>query len=74
MDEQRIGLAAGAVWSYLHEEEEDGATVSALKKISGFTGDEIAAGIGWLAREEKIEFATQGKKICVCLVQTEMCV
>lgn len=74
MDEQRIGLAAGAVWSYLHEEDRESATVSALKKISGFTGDEITAGIGWLAREEKIEFETQGKKICVCLVQTEMCV
>ena len=73
MHVQRIGEVAGAVWAYLHEVE-SGCTVSALKKIGGFTGDEVAAGIGWLAREGKIDFQVDGKKVCVCLVETELCV
>ena len=71
MNVQRIGGAAGAVWARLHEVEV-GGTVSMLKRIDGFTGDEIVAGIGWLAREGKIDFQTVNKKTCVCLVEAEL--
>ncbi len=70
MDVQGIGEAAGAVWEYLSETETR-CTLTALKKIKGFKSDEIAAAVGWLAREGKIEFEVQGKKTCICLVGEE---
>jgi len=71
MDCERIGKAAGAIWTHLHDADEP-RTIAALKKIAGYTGDEIIAGLGWLAREGKVDFQVQGKKISVSLSQAEL--
>src|SRR5262245_6869090 len=54
MTSHSIGLAAGAIWKKLHEKGTAGLSFGDLKKIPGFSADEIVAGAGWLARESKI--------------------
>lgn len=78
MQAERIGIAAGAVWTRLKNAadknaEGRGTTLVDLKKIAGFTPDEVMAGLGWLAREGKIEFETlKDKKLIVRLAGAEM--
>jgi hypothetical protein len=50
-----IGSAAGAIWTFLHER---GPTpVSKIVDELDQSKDVLLQGIGWLAREGKIEFA-----------------
>lgn len=72
MNTEKIGQAAGAIWSKLHTKGDKGVTFTELKKLSGFTNDAVMAGLGWLAREGKVEFKVQGKKTVVTLVEQEM--
>jgi len=69
MTVDRIGEAAGAVWRKLSEKGSQGLVD--LKKLPGFTADEVAAGIGWLAREGKLSFESNNaaKKIVVKLAE-----
>lgn len=62
MTPERIGEAAGALWRRLHAKGQEGVPLSELRKIPGFTPDETIAGIGWLAREGKLCFRTNGKR------------
>ena len=54
MNKTQIGENAGIVWNILkdnnHWEYEQ------LKEISGLSDRELNAAIGWLAREDKIDF------------------
>ncbi|MEM7231395.1 MAG: winged helix-turn-helix domain-containing protein [Planctomycetota bacterium] len=74
MDSSKIGTAAGAVWTTLHEAPK-GCTMSQIKnrvkKSDGYTADEVAAAIGWLAREDKLILTTQGRKTVVTLAEGE---
>ncbi len=58
MNKTQIGENAGIVWNILkdnnHWEYEQ------LKEISGLSDRELNAAIGWLAREDKIDFETEG--------------
>jgi hypothetical protein len=61
----QIGLTAGSVWLYLSD---NGATsLAALKKEIGGSADLVLAAIGWLAREEKLDFMVSGKTIKIAL-------
>ena len=54
MDKREIGLIAGKVWQLLSDNAKwDYGT---LKKKSGLKDKELGAALGWLAREDKIEF------------------
>jgi len=60
-----IGHVAGDVWGLLVR---DGAqTIAAIKKSVDAPPDLVLAAIGWLAREEKLEFSTQGRSVKVSL-------
>jgi hypothetical protein len=60
-----IGHVAGEVWGALTR---NGAlTVAALKKEVAAPGDVVAAAIGWLAREEKLNFDTAGRMVKISL-------
>jgi hypothetical protein len=60
-----IGHVAGDVWGALTR---DGAlTVAAIKKEVKAPGDVVAAAIGWLAREEKLNFDTAGRVVKISL-------
>jgi hypothetical protein len=60
-----IGHVAGEVWGALTR---NGAlTVAAIKKEVKAPGDVVAAAIGWLAREEKLNFDTAGRVVKISL-------
>lgn len=60
-----IGHVAGDVWGALARSGP--LTVTALKKEVKAPGDLVAAAIGWLAREDKLEFANSGRTVKVGL-------
>jgi DNA-binding transcriptional regulator GbsR (MarR family) len=51
-----IGETAGEIWSVLVEENK-AMTVSQLKKKTKLSEDLLYMGIGWLAREDKLQFS-----------------
>jgi DNA-binding transcriptional regulator GbsR (MarR family) len=51
-----IGETAGEVWSALAEESRP-MTVSQLTKKTGLSVDRLCMAIGWLAREDKLQFS-----------------
>jgi hypothetical protein len=60
-----IGHVAGDVWGLLVR---DGSlTVAAIKKSIDAPPDLVLAAIGWLAREDKLEFSTQARSVKVSL-------
>ena len=69
MNAERIGQAAGSIWQRLHGKGCTGIPFADLKKLPGYTPDEAMAGVGWLAREGKLSFRSDGKKTVVTLVE-----
>ena len=64
--EHSIGLSAGQIYNYLSENEGQ-ATFSKLKKDLDLKGNFAELGLGWLAREEKIELAKSGNSLKIRL-------
>lgn len=64
--EQSIGLSAGQIYNYLAENDGQ-ATFSKLKKELDLKGNFAELGLGWLAREEKIEMAKSGNSVKITL-------
>jgi hypothetical protein len=60
-----IGHVAGDVWGILDRFGE--LTLAELKKEVPAPADIVLAAIGWLAREDKLEFASSGRKLKVSL-------
>lgn len=60
-----IGHAAGEVWGFLSGGEP--RTVAEIKKSVKAPADVVVAAIGWLAREDKLEFITNGKIVKIGL-------
>jgi hypothetical protein len=60
-----IGHVAGEVWGVLSRGEP--VTLAALKKEVMAPGDLVIAAIGWLAREDKIDFSTAGRTVRLSL-------
>ena len=53
MNKEKIGESAGIVWRTLHNNK---YSWEELVKATGLNPLELAAAIGWLAREHKISF------------------
>ena len=51
---ESIGLVAGWVWKYL--DEHGAVTLSRLSREINAPRDMVMQGVGWLAREGKVEF------------------
>jgi hypothetical protein len=60
-----IGHAAGDVWGFLSGGEP--RTIAEVKKAVKAPADVVVAAIGWLAREDKLEFVTNGKTVKIGL-------
>lgn len=61
MDKIQIGANAGLVWKLL--DADNGQRVwdlDALQQASGLSEREFYAAIGWLARENKVDFGENG--------------
>ena len=65
----RMGEMAGRVWRTLGEKEE--VAVSSLPQILKEKGEIVYQALGWLAKEEKIEFRKKGGKTHVSLNHEE---
>ena len=62
---EEIGNTAGEVWSALADRGEQ--TAAALKKSVNAPADLVMAAIGWLAREEKLNFDSSGRTVKISL-------
>ena len=51
---ENIGSVAGVIWRYL--ENNDEATITKLTRELGETERTVLMGVGWLAREGKLDF------------------
>jgi hypothetical protein len=60
-----IGQTAGEVWRVLSER--GGQTVAGLKKAVDAPDELVLAALGWLAREDKLAFETNGRSVTVSL-------
>ena len=60
-----IGRVAGEIWALLSDNGEQ--TLAAIKKSVDVPPDVALAAIGWLAREDKLEFATSGRTVKISL-------
>ncbi len=63
--EERIGFAAGEIYNYLNA---NGTTsFSKMKKDLDLKGNFADLGLGWLARENKVEISQKGPAVKVSL-------
>ncbi|WP_321479565.1 winged helix-turn-helix domain-containing protein [uncultured Bacteroides sp.] len=65
MDKKEIGCNAGKVWHILSNNAS--WKYDDLKEKSGLKDKELAAAIGWLARENKIELEEEGEDLYIYL-------
>jgi hypothetical protein len=58
-----IGVAAGKIWTYLSQKGR--ASPSQLVRATGMPRDLVQRAIGWLAREDKLDFekGKQGERV-----------
>ena len=61
----RIGETAGAIWHLL--DSEGPMSLTQLVKKVGEPRDTVMQGLGWLAREGKVEVIEEGRKRTVSL-------
>jgi Winged helix-turn-helix domain (DUF2582) len=60
-----IGNIAGDVWRVLAERGNQ--TLAGLKKSVDANDDQVLLAVGWLAREDKLAFETNGRTVSVSL-------
>lgn len=57
--DHEIGTVAGLIWQYLHE---NGAvSITKLSKEIDSPRETVLMGLGWLAREGKVQFESTGR-------------
>lgn len=61
----QIGQTAGAVWIYLTDKEK--TSLATMKKDLSVSSDLLLAAVGWLAREDKLEFSVSGNSVRISL-------
>lgn len=59
MSNEVIGDAAGKIWKYLDKNGE--ASVSKIAKETGLGKTEVQRAIGWLAKEDNLNFEISGR-------------
>lgn len=64
--EQSIGQSAGQIYNFLAENEGQ-STFSKIKKELDLKGNFAELGLGWLAREDKVELAKSGNSLKIKL-------
>lgn len=69
MNAKAIGEAAGEVWKVLGAKGR--VALTTLPKLLDQDGVLVQQGIGWLAREHKIEFEKEGRALYVKLTSHE---
>jgi hypothetical protein len=65
LSSEMIGSTAGEVWKVLADRGPQ--TLASLKKSSDAPDDQVLLALGWLAREDKLAFETNGRTVTVSL-------
>ncbi len=65
MDKKEIGENAGRVWQLLSDNAK--WSYGSLKRKSGLKDKDLGAALGWLARENKIEFEQEEEELYLYL-------
>ncbi len=60
-----IGLAAGAIWNVLKKEGE--TNITRLQKKTGLPQNQFFMALGWLAREDKLQFRRDRRALYIHL-------
>ena len=68
---ESIGWVAGEIWSYLNEY--GSVTLSKLAREIDSPRDLIMQGVGWLAREGKVQFEERPRSKILTLSEPEEC-
>ena len=63
--QEQIGMSAGQIYNYLFDNGE--TTFSKIKKELDLKGNFADLGLGWLAREDKVEISKKGASVNVKL-------
>ena len=63
--EEQIGFSAGAIYDYLSDNGE--SSFSKMKKELDLKGNFADLGLGWLAREGKVDISKKGASVSVRL-------
>ena len=63
--QEQIGISAGVIYDYLNNNGE--STFSKMKKELDLKGNFADLGLGWLAREDKVEISKKGTSVSVRL-------
>jgi hypothetical protein len=61
-----IGKAAGTIWKFLKQQTEP-VTLSALTKNLNLSSTFLMMGLGWLAREGKLDIEMSGNSYSISL-------
>ena len=69
MNKEKIGDAAGQVWQVLNSKDE--ISITQLPRLTKLTSDLAYQGLGWLAREDKIDYRTKAGKVYISLSEKE---
>lgn len=69
MKKEIIGEAAGLIWETLESKNE--VSISQLPKTLKMKTEIAYQALGWLAREDKIEYHNRGGKTYISLSETE---
>ena len=67
---EKIGATAGRIWDILKEKEQ--LSISQLPKILKEKESLVYQGLGWLAREGKVNYQPQGNKTVISLTEHEL--
>lgn len=65
----KIGETAGKIWNLLEEKGE--VNISQLPRLLNEKSVIVHQAVGWLAREDKIEYRTEAGKTHLSLTETE---
>ncbi len=63
--QEQIGFSAGQIYDYLNNNGE--TTFAKMKKELDLKGNFADLGLGWLAREDKVEISKKGSSVNVRL-------
>ncbi|MCE5185353.1 MAG: winged helix-turn-helix domain-containing protein [Planctomycetaceae bacterium] len=67
---EQIGQAAGQIWQMLSKAKEP-VNITDVPKKTKLTSQIAYQGMGWLAREGKLQYEQKGRSIYVCLTGAE---
>jgi hypothetical protein len=65
ISQAEIGHVAGEIWGLLSTN--GGQSLATIKKTVNAPSEIVLAAIGWLAREDKLEFTTSGRTVKISL-------